>query len=152
MITRRTGLRKKRACPIVLALSLAFVVLTGCQAPPEVVIACRLYHPHTAKSTFDGRVGAVRVRNGSNLPAQIKVYHPDGIGDIEMDWMVKPGGTISLTNPDGSDVSFGNDWGIQVNQSCIGLLGQVAEWSSDQFTLHYDGDSLRAGLGSPAAP
>lgn len=135
------------------AITAAMILSAGCLPPRRTLVEdCRAYRPSQAKPTFDGRVGQARVRNASSLPAQIKVFHPDGTGDIEMDWMVKPGGSVVLTNPDGSIALFGSDWGIQVNQSCVMTLGEAAAWQPYEYTLHWDGDSLRAGPGNPPAP
>lgn len=135
------------------AITAVMILLSAGCLPPRRTLAeeCRTYRPSQAKPTFDGRVGQARVRNASTLPAQVKVFHPDGTGDIEMDWMVKPGGSVVLTNPDGSIALFGSDWGIQVNQSCVVTLGEAAAWQPYEYTLHWDGDSLRAGPGNRPA-
>jgi hypothetical protein len=123
--------------------------LAGCERPPGGGLAtCQVYRPHLAKQTFDGRVGAVLVRNASAREVEVKVYHPDGLGDIELRRRVAPGAVLGLEGDDGSRLALGNDWGIQVEQSCVATLGQAAEWKPGEFSLRWEGDSLRPGLGA----
>jgi hypothetical protein len=106
-----------------------------------------VYRPHLAKRTFDGRVGSVLVRNAGPREVKVRLYHPDGTGDVERQWRAAAGTVLPLTGDDGARLSVGNDWGIQVGRSCVATLGQAAEWQSGEFSMHWDGDSLRAGLG-----
>jgi hypothetical protein len=120
-------------------------VLPACEraaGPAE----CRIYRPHIAKRTFDGRVGSVLVQNRSGRAIEVKVYHPDGVGDVELRRRVPAGAVLALAGEDGARLALGNDWGIQVDQSCISTLGQAAEWAPGEFSLQWEGDSLRAGL------
>ena len=80
----------------------------------------------------------------------MKVYHPDGIGDVELRRRVAPGAVLALQDEDGARLALGNDWGIQVDQSCVTTLGQSAEWAPGEFSLRWDGQGLHAGL--DAAP
>ena len=105
-----------------------------------------MYRPHRAKRTFDGRVGAVLLRNATPREVEAKVYHPDGTGDVELRRRVAPGSVLVLEGDDGVRLALGNDWGIQVDQSCVTTLGESAEWLSGEFSLRWDGDSLRPGL------
>jgi hypothetical protein len=107
---------------------------------------CQMYRPHLAKRTFDGRVGSVLLRNASPREVEVKLYHPDGLGDAELRWHVASGAVLAMQDPDGARLALGNDWGIQVEQSCIATLGQAAEWGAGEFALRWEGDSLRAGL------
>jgi hypothetical protein len=96
-----------------------------------------VYGPAEAKRSFDGRVGAVVVRNHSARPVQVRVYHPDGDGTYPEDtWTVRAGAEAALGN------GFGNDWGLQVNASCVATLGTSARWSDGTFVVTWDGDKV----------
>lgn len=75
------------------------------------------------------------------------MYHPDGQGDVELRWRVAAGAVLALQGADSLRLALGNDWGIQVGRSCVSTLGDAAEWNPGEFSLRWDGDSLRAGLG-----
>lgn len=126
-------------------MSLTLLVLPACPRPAGLA-ECRIYRPHVAKRSFDGRVGSVLVQNGGDRAIEVKVYHPDGVGDVELRRRVPAGSMLALEDEDGARLALGNDWGIQVDQSCISTLGRAAEWAPGEFSLHWDGDSLRAGL------
>lgn len=137
----------RRGVPHLIALCL--VPVASCERPPvSRLSACQVYRPQLAKQTFDGRVGAVLVRNASPRQVEVKVYHPDGLGDVELRRRLAPGAVLALEGDDGSRLPLGNDWGIQVEQSCVATLGQAAEWQPGEFSLRWEGDSLRAGLGA----
>lgn len=130
------------------ALGLILSGLAGCErSRPGLLAPCQVYRPHLAKRTFDGRVGAVLLRNTSLREVEVKVYHPDGAGDVEMRWHVPARKVLAMQAGDGTRLALGNDWGIQVDQSCVATLGQAAEWAAGEFSLRWEGDSLRAGLG-----
>lgn len=129
-------------------LGLILFDLVGCERPlPGQLAPCQVYRPHLAKRTFDGRVGAALLRNASSREVKVKVYHPDGLGDPELRWRVAAGAVLAMQGADGAWLWLGNDWGIQVEQSCVATLGQAAEWAAGEFALRWEGDSLRAGLG-----
>jgi hypothetical protein len=140
-----------RACgahclPVLVAINL--LSLGACERPPVGRLAvCQTYRPHLAKQTFDGRIGAVLVRNATPREVEVKVYHPDGLGEVELRRRIAPGAVLALEGNDGSRLPLGNDWGIQVEQSCVATLGQAAEWKPGEFSLRWDGDGLRPGLG-----
>jgi hypothetical protein len=77
----------------------------------------------------------------------VKLYHPDGVGDVELRRRVTPGAVVALEGEDGVRLALGNDWGIQVDRSCVATLGAVAEWAPGEFSIRWDGDTLHAGLG-----
>jgi hypothetical protein len=129
-------------------LVLTLLVMPACeQAMSGRLADCRLYRPHLAKRTFDGRVGSVLVRNAGPREVEIKVYHPDGIGDVELRRRVPPGAVLALQGEDGAHLALGNDWGVQIDGSCIATLGEAAEWAPGEFSLRWEGDSVRPGLG-----
>lgn len=139
---------RHRARPVLLGLSV--LSLVGCERPlPGHPVACQVYRPHLAKQTFDGRVGAVLLHNASPRTVEVRLYHPDGLGDVELRRRVGAGALLVLQDADGARLALGNDWGIQVEQSCVVTLGQAAEWGPGEFSLRWEGDSLRAGLGAP---
>ena len=154
------GRRRSRACSPNLgrmtlrhwgravALGASVLSLAGCErALPGQLAGCQVYRPHLAKRTFDGRVGSVLLRNASPGAVEVKFYHPDALGDVELRRRVPAGALLVLQGSDESRLALGNDWGIQVEQSCVRTLGQAAAWAPGEFSLRWEGDSLRAGLG-----
>ena len=107
---------------------------------------CAVYRPHLAKGTFDGRVGAVLVYNGGGGATEVRVYHPDGVGDVERRWSVAPGRLLPLTGDDGARLALGNDWGIRIGDGCVRTLGDAAAWRAAEFAITWTGDSMRAGI------
>jgi hypothetical protein len=73
--------------------------------------ACQVYWPHLAKRTYDGRVGAVLLHNASPRQAEVKVYHPDGTGDVELRRRVAPGSVLVLEGADGRRLALGRGTG-----------------------------------------
>lgn len=131
----------------VVSLAVATIALAACESGSSGQLApCQVYRPRMAKRTFDGRVGVVLVQNTTSRVARVKVYHPDGQGEDFRRWTVDPGRVLALSGEDGDRLNLGNDWGIQVDRSCVSTLGQAAEWQEGEFSLQWDGDSLRAGL------
>jgi hypothetical protein len=122
--------------------------LLGCDRPLPGLADCRVYRPRLAKQTFDGHVGAVLLHNATTREAEVRLYHPDGQGDVELRRRAAPGKVLVLQSENGERLALGNDWGIQVNGSCVATLGQAGKWSLGEFTLRWDGDSLRAGVGA----
>ncbi len=118
----------------------------GCEVAGRLP-SCQVYRPHRAKQSFDGRVGAVLLRNASSREVEVKLYHPDGLGDVELRRRVLSGAVLAVQDAEGTRLALGNDWGIQVEQSCVMTLGQAAAWAPGEFSLRWDGDSMRAGLG-----
>jgi len=138
-------MRRRRGLAL---LGLTALSLAACKRSMAGDLAvCQVYRPHLAKRTFDGRVGVVLLRNASPREADVKFYHPDGLGDVELRRRVAPGAVLALQDAEGGRLALGNDWGIQVGRSCIATLGQAAAWAPGEFSLRWDGDSLRAGLG-----
>ena len=136
--------RQRPAGLVILALLSA-----ACGAAGDGLDPCRVYRPQVAKRTFDGRVGAVLVLNAAARPVAIRVFHPDGSGDVERQWSVGAGQLLALDGDDGVRLALGNDWGIRTEGSCVRTLGEAAAWSPGEFALTWTGDSLRAGITSP---
>jgi hypothetical protein len=88
----------------------------------------------------------VLLHNTSPRDVVVKVYHPDGVGDVELERHVAAGSLLVLEGENGGRLALGNDWGIQVDESCVATLGQAAVWTSGEFSLRWDGGSLRPGV------
>lgn len=132
-------------------LACALLMAAACErSAPSAEAACRTYRPSVARRTFDGRVGAVLVRNASSGTIEVLVFHPDGDGSVELGWQVAAGDVLPLQGPDGRRLALGSDWGIQIENSCVTTLGRAAEWRLGEFALRWEGDSVRAGLGNLA--
>jgi hypothetical protein len=106
--------------PPVLCLGVTLFVLAGCERSlPGQLAGCQVYRPRAAKRTFDGRVGAVLLRNAGPRSVEVRIYHPDGLGDVELRRQAPAGAELALQGADSSRLVLGNDWGIQVGQSCV---------------------------------
>jgi len=83
----------------------------------------RPYRPGT--SGWTGRVGQIAFNNGTRSPVQVTLYHPDAPSRAFKSWNVRPGENLFL----GGD-NYGMDWGIQVDDSAICIVGLVSDWNS----------------------
>jgi hypothetical protein len=128
-----------------MALGLILALPAACRGEPP----CGVYRPALAKRTFDGRVGAALVHNAGRRTVEVRVYHPDGIGDVERRWRVEAGRLLALSGDDGARLVLGNDWGVQVDGGCVRTLGEAAQWRFGDFALTWTGDSLRGGIDPP---
>ena len=124
----------------------AALLLAACAAGGEGEDPCRVYRPQVAKRTYDGRAGAVLVHNASGRPVEVRIYHPDGTGGVELRRTVGAKRLLAVSGEDGARLTLGNDWGIAAGGSCVRTLGQAAAWSPGEFALTFTGDSLRPGL------
>lgn len=124
-------------------LTFGLVALGLSRPTRSVSSACQVYRPHLAKRTFDGRAGAVLLHNATSRRVEVKVYHPDGVGDVELRRHLAPGSVLALAGDDGERLSLGNDWGIQVDESCVATLGEAAAWGTGEFSLRWDGHRLQ---------
>ena len=119
------------------AFTAAILVVAACAERGETAGAnCRRYRPVEAKRTFDGRVGQIRVRNTTAGAVVVRVYHPDGDGSVEQEWTVPPRAAADLGG------GFGNDWGIQVDNSCVQTVGRASAWDHSTFALVWTGAAL----------
>ena len=86
-------------------------------------IPCRSSYAQD-KSRYLKRTAHLAVRNSTDFPIDITLYHPESQTDQltqtvppgNFDWVPKPGYIIA------------DDWGIQVNHECIYYLGEVASY------------------------
>lgn len=78
----------------------------------------------TSSELFDGRVGRITFTNGSDRSVTVKLYHPDSPNRAFSTQEISPGENIFL-----GEHSYGSDWGIQVNDSLICIIGRVSDWN-----------------------
>jgi Domain of unknown function (DUF4157) len=102
---------------------------TPTETPPQSVAACsstydpRPYRPGTSR--WNGRVGQIAFNNGTSTSVKVTLFHPDAPATAFNSWNVQPGQNLYL----GGD-NYGMDWGIQVNDSPICIVGSVSDWNS----------------------
>ncbi|MBD2075768.1 hypothetical protein H6F86_18095 [Phormidium sp. FACHB-592] len=78
---------------------------------------------------FDGRVGRIKVINNTENATLISLYHPDAPKRVFKYWYAEPGEGYLL----GID-NYSSDWGIQVDEGPICIVGRVASWDGSTFT------------------
>lgn len=86
-------------------------------------IPCRSSYAQD-KNRYLNRTAHLAVRNSTDFPINITLYHPDSqtaqgtwtVPSGNFDWVPQPGYIIA------------DDWGIQVNHECIYYLGEVASY------------------------
>ncbi|PHJ59017.1 hypothetical protein VF14_13715 [Nostoc linckia z18] len=81
------------------------------------------YRP--GSSGWTGRIGKVAFNNGTQNPVKVTLYHPDAPREPFKSWTVLPGQNLFL-----GDNNYGMDWGIQVNNSPVYILGRVSAWNN----------------------
>ena len=77
---------------------------------------------------FDGRVGRIKVINNTENATLISLYHPDAPKRVFKYWYAEPGESYLL----GTD-NYSSDWGIQVDEGPICIVGRVASWDGSTF-------------------
>ena len=82
-----------------------------------------------ATGLFDGRVGPIKVINNTENATIISLYHPDAPKQVFKYWYAEPGKSYLL----GTD-HYSSDWGIQVDEGPICIVGRVASWDGSTFT------------------
>jgi hypothetical protein len=82
------------------------------------------YRPGTPGWT--GQVGRIAFINTTNRTVSVSLYHPDAPNRVFGTYQVAPGANIFLAN--GSNI--GMDWGIQVDDSDIRIVGLVSDWNA----------------------
>jgi hypothetical protein len=81
------------------------------------------YRPGT--SGWTGRIGKVAFNNGTQNSVRVTLYHPDAPERPFKSWTILPGQNIFF-----GDDNYGMDWGIQVNNSPVYILGRVSAWNN----------------------
>ena len=107
---------------------------THAQTHAQAPTCAASYEPgaplHRSQSgLFDGRIGPIKVTNNTETAAVISLYHPDAPKRIFKYWYAEPGQSYFL----GTD-SYSSDWGIQMDEGPICLVGRVASWDGKMFT------------------
>ncbi len=80
------------------------------------------YRPGT--SGWTSKIAKAAFYNGSSSAVTVSLYHPDTPSYVFNTWKVEPGQNLFL----GTDY-YGMDWGIQVNNSPVFILGRVSAWN-----------------------
>ena len=97
----------------------------------------RPYRPGT--SGWTGQVGQIAfVNNKGGRPVKVTLYHPDAPGRAFKSWNVLPNQNIFL-----DDVVIGFDWGIQVDNSAICIVGKVSDWNQFNGKFIFQGSTFR---------
>lgn len=81
------------------------------------------YRPGT--SGWTGQIGRIAFINGNEIPVLVRLYHPDAPDQVFENYQVQPGANIFLAN----NANIGMDWGIQVDNSRIRIVGLVSDWN-----------------------
>jgi len=90
---------------------------------------CTRYNPRRAKRLDNGQRGKVWFENYSTIVLTVKLYHPDGDGSAFASWSIKPGDKTNLAY-NGENITVGSDWRIQVDESCVYLLRDIAQYET----------------------
>lgn len=75
---------------------------------------------------FDGRVGRAAFRNNSDQTRIITLYHPDNSAPFRF-WVIDPEKFVYL-----GEFNYGSDFGIQINDEPICLIGRVSTYSAKE--------------------
>lgn len=86
-------------------------------------IPCRSSYAQD-KSRYLNRTAHLAVRNSTDFPIDITLYHPDS-QTAQLTQTVPPGNFDWVPQP---EYIIADDWGIQVNHECIYYLGEVASY------------------------
>lgn len=113
------------------AIVLLAVDRAGAQTSPTCESS---YNPGTAQQRtkaglLDGRVGPIKLVNNTATATIISLYHPDAPKRVFKYWFAEPGQSYLL----GTD-NYSSDWGIQVDEGPICLIGRVSTWDGRTFT------------------
>lgn len=82
---------------------------------------------------FDYRVGRIKVTNSTSNTICVKLYHPDDPRRIFSKQAIPVG--VTIFSPGGP---YGSDWGIQVNESKINIIGKIANWNNADNVFGYE--------------
>ncbi len=112
----------------------ALVILTTYQTLAQAQSCTPSYEPGTVQQRtksglLDSRVGPIKVVNNTETATIISLYHPDAPKRVFKYWYAEPGQSYLL----GTD-NYSSDWGIQVDEGPICIVGRVASWNGQMFT------------------
>jgi hypothetical protein len=110
------------------------ITLTAHQLNAQTITCASSYEPgaplqRSQSGLFDGRIGPIKVTNNTETAAVISLYHPDAPQRIFKYWYAEPGQSYFL----GTD-SYSSDWGIQMDEGPVCIVGRVATWDGRTFT------------------
>ena len=98
------------------------VELASVTVSDDLYPICPEYRPPES----DGRMGAMVYENLSDYTADVRLYRPEASGTIFRSFEIEPHTARML-----GDEPVGNDWGIQVDGSCVRFVQVASEWSED---------------------
>ncbi len=81
---------------------------------------------------FDGRQGAVFVKNDALYPIRVRIIHADTNQyhpDVKHYWEIEPGKGETIIN------NVGSDWGIRIGSSKIKCVGNAGTWDKATSTF-----------------
>lgn len=88
---------------------------------------------------FDGRQGAVSVKNDALYPIRVRLVHADTNNyypDGKHFWELKPGETKTIIE------NVGNDWGVRIGSSKIKCVGNAGIWDHGTRTFRVSTSSF----------
>jgi hypothetical protein len=85
---------------------------------------------------FDGRIGEIEFVNTTLYLVRVTLWHPNTGLKQEKDYQFQGGQRDFLSDGD-KHIYIGNDWGIQIGDSDIKPVAQVAKWKIDSNGKHY---------------
>jgi hypothetical protein len=88
------------------------------------------YRPGT--SLWDGHIGSISFNNPTSSKVKVTLYHPDLPWSPYHSWDIS-GRTNKRLSYKNKELTFGMNWGIQVNDSPICILKVVSDWKSNYF-------------------
>ncbi|KAM3089851.1 tetratricopeptide repeat protein [Phormidesmis sp. 146-35] len=81
---------------------------------------------------FDGKIGRAAFKNSGSDAITLTLYHPDAPANPFGKFTIEPGQFVYI----GAD-NYGSDWGLQMNDGSICILGKVSDWIENSGNLPY---------------
>jgi tetratricopeptide (TPR) repeat protein len=81
---------------------------------------------------FDGNIGKVAFKNTENNVVKITLYDPNASEKVFGTYTIQPGSYVYI----GED-SHSSDWGIQMNDRLICVLGRVSTWETSSSQPYF---------------
>ncbi|MGB7891086.1 MAG: hypothetical protein WCF82_04065 [Microcoleus sp.] len=82
---------------------------------------------------WTGQIGRIAFINLTDKTLWVRLYHPDAPGNIFGTYQIAPGANNFLADA----ANIGMDWGIQVNNSDIRIVGLVSDWGEFEGTYNF---------------
>jgi hypothetical protein len=115
-----------------LTVAVLFACLNSQQAKAQSacspIYAPGSYQQRVDSGLFNGRVGRVRLVNNTDYSVVITLYHPDAPHQEFGFWVIEPRQSSFLDQN-----YYGSDWGIQLDEGEICIIGQVSNWNGSVF-------------------